>query len=591
VLQPRVANLTRNIVLRSENPDGTPGHTANIGMDATWDVRYNEFVGLGRTRAIPLDSAVLATGHIGTNQQGRYNDHQHHAQGFGSFSVGNAYRGRGVGGKWGMVVHGTDDAVITDNIADSFPGSGFITEDGYEVRNTFRHNLALYSIGNVTADPNIEVGNTKNANNPGAAGNGFWLRGIANLFDSNEAWNNAIGINLFNQETIPGNFPSAPGGAHDTVFDRRKAIPSTFVNNVTAANISKGLEYWGVPRFPVVNQISAFNGIVQFFQSQSEPAMPYFVNSQFVCFNGTTKALSSGVPYVSSLDLEGGRIVGCGTAIDGGAQIVRLKNLRLQNVVNLNFSELPAVSSSQENVLHVVLPGHPAQFILFGDDRVWSGVGPTPLVGGSAWNPQRGSRHTIKNWQGTGQDFQLFVKHQLASTPAWPSFEPWPNIYNCPDAGLTMGQCWERYGVAINGEAVNQADTVPLEGLVTGVARPGLRPRLGPPRAVITAPTARASATVIPNNGNPFIWMYGLLTGDPTAASSATLVSIDGAKPFVVAVESGDAIRFGVKQVSEGLHEIRTWRTDAKQNPIGSPMVFHYVVGMASPTQGRVGNH
>jgi len=37
-------------------------------------------------RALPLDSAVLATGHIGTNQQGRYNDHQHHAQGFGSFS-------------------------------------------------------------------------------------------------------------------------------------------------------------------------------------------------------------------------------------------------------------------------------------------------------------------------------------------------------------------------------------------------------------------------------------------------------------------------------------------------------------------------
>ena len=53
VLLPRVANLTRNIVVRSEtqSPEtGTPGHTADIGDHATWDVRYNELVGLGRTR-------------------------------------------------------------------------------------------------------------------------------------------------------------------------------------------------------------------------------------------------------------------------------------------------------------------------------------------------------------------------------------------------------------------------------------------------------------------------------------------------------------------------------------------------------------
>ena len=50
VLRPRVANLTRNIVIRSENVDGTRGHTADIGRKASWDIRYNQLVGLGRTR-------------------------------------------------------------------------------------------------------------------------------------------------------------------------------------------------------------------------------------------------------------------------------------------------------------------------------------------------------------------------------------------------------------------------------------------------------------------------------------------------------------------------------------------------------------
>ena len=81
VLRPRVANLTRNIVVRSEEqlgPGVTRGHTVDIGMGAKWDIRYNQFVGLGRTLDVPLDDTVLGT-HIGTNQRGKYADHHHHA--------------------------------------------------------------------------------------------------------------------------------------------------------------------------------------------------------------------------------------------------------------------------------------------------------------------------------------------------------------------------------------------------------------------------------------------------------------------------------------------------------------------------------
>ena len=144
VLKPRVANLTRNIAVQTEmlvpsGALGTPGHTADVGHDATWDVRYNEFRGLGRTRAETLNS--FAAGVAGTNQVGRYADHHHHAQGLGSSSIGNVLRGSGtVVGKWGLAIHGTHDALVERNIAIDFSGAGFVTEDGYEVRNVFRHN-------------------------------------------------------------------------------------------------------------------------------------------------------------------------------------------------------------------------------------------------------------------------------------------------------------------------------------------------------------------------------------------------------------------------------------------------------------------
>ena len=43
---------------------------ANIGMDATWDIRANLLVGLGRTRAEKHDVTSVDLRHIGTNQLG-----------------------------------------------------------------------------------------------------------------------------------------------------------------------------------------------------------------------------------------------------------------------------------------------------------------------------------------------------------------------------------------------------------------------------------------------------------------------------------------------------------------------------------------
>ncbi len=124
VLRPRVVNLTRNIVVRSEEPlqaGSTRGHTADIGMTAKWDIRYNQFVGLGRTLNVPLDDTVPGT-HIGTNQRGKYAEHHHHASSsVGSADVGNTYLGNRATTKWALVVHGTSDTIVEENVAVDFP--------------------------------------------------------------------------------------------------------------------------------------------------------------------------------------------------------------------------------------------------------------------------------------------------------------------------------------------------------------------------------------------------------------------------------------------------------------------------------------
>jgi len=588
VLLPRVANLTRNIVIRSEtlSPEtGTPGHTADIGEHATWDVRYNELAGLGRTRGIPLDNALLATKHVGTNQAGRYNDHHHHAQGFGSFTIGNVNRGNGRV-KWGVVVHGTHDARIEDTITVGFPGAGFVTEDGYETRNVFRHNFAAYSIGNHKGDTNIETANARRDNNPGAAGNGFWARGVTNTFEANEAWNNSSGFNMFNQDTLPGNYPSVPGGDHDKVFNKFLALPVRFADNVTAANLVTGLEYWGVARYPTLNQTSAFNGIAQFFQGISESIHPFLVNPTLVCDRGTGWGVHSDRSYVPKLDIEGGgRIVGCAEGLHGSAEQVRIVGTLFQNVIDVNLTNMPSVSSYQENVMHKPLPGHPPVYIVLGDDRAWPGGAQMPAAGASQWVNQRGSQHRVKNWQGTGQDYRLFTLQQLASTAAWPSTDVYPHMFNAPDAGMTMGEAWAKYGIAYRGEALNDAEAVKLEGLVRGLAHPGLDAPLGPPRGVVTLPNSREPARI--DKGT--VKVYATMTGDPKAASDVLMVSVDGGKPFFVNPPPDgyrDIRTFTTSNIAPGGHEIRTWRTDANRRPIdASLMTFHYSVGVATESQ------
>ena len=200
---PHIGNLTRNVVLRSENPDGVRGHTQFFGRIAK-DIRFVQFQDLGRTKVGPTDGTETdADGnitHIGTNQPGRYSDHNHHVWGpadgldapagqhrdsYQVIEVGNAVVG---GLKWGTAVHGTHYGLFRDNVYYNIDGSAVATEDGSETGNEFIHNFVVRVNGGGGSFNGLGESDNILEDN-GDQGDGFWFAGPFNRVENNVAAN------------------------------------------------------------------------------------------------------------------------------------------------------------------------------------------------------------------------------------------------------------------------------------------------------------------------------------------------------------------------------------------------------------------
>jgi hypothetical protein len=181
---PHVGNLSRNIVIRSENASGTRGHMLGIHV-ADVDIRYVLFKDMGRTTYLPLNDT--------SNHIGRYALHVHHlsgplptpANGYQFTLLGNAVDGGSVETtfKWGITVHGSHYGLIQDNVVYNYNGAAVATEDGSESFNVFDHNFALRGIG----EPSDAVSEARMA--LGTEGVGFWFRGPNNYVRNNVAAN------------------------------------------------------------------------------------------------------------------------------------------------------------------------------------------------------------------------------------------------------------------------------------------------------------------------------------------------------------------------------------------------------------------
>jgi hypothetical protein len=156
-----VANLSRNVIVESLDPQGIRGHTM-YHRGSAGSISYSEFRHLGKRGVL-----------------GRYALHYH--------LCGDTMRGSSVVGasvwdsanRW-LTVHGTDYLVVRDCVGYRSVGHGFYLEDGTETCNVFDRNLA---VGAVAARPLPNQALPFDGND----GAGFWWANCRNSFTRNVA--------------------------------------------------------------------------------------------------------------------------------------------------------------------------------------------------------------------------------------------------------------------------------------------------------------------------------------------------------------------------------------------------------------------
>ncbi len=200
-----VANLSRNVVVESANPDGHRGHTM-YHRGSAGGVSYAEFRHLGK-------EGVL----------GRYNLHFH--------LCGDTMRGSSLVGAsfhhsknhW-LTVHGTNYLVVRDCVGFHSVGHGFFLEDGTEVNNVFDRNLACYARDGkplpkqlLPFDPND--------------GAGFWFANAHNTFTRNvSVENRQYGFRM--EATPKAGVQTLPGAADPKLKFGDPKTPFNLVMNV-----------------------------------------------------------------------------------------------------------------------------------------------------------------------------------------------------------------------------------------------------------------------------------------------------------------------------------------------------------------------
>ena len=159
-----VANLSRNVVVESAEPDNARGHTM-YHRGSAGAISYAEFRHLGKE-----------------NTLGRYSLHFHR--------VGETMRGSSVigasiwdsGNRW-LTIHGTNYLVVRDCVGYRSIGHGFFLEDGTEVDNVLDRNLAVQAFAGKPLPGQVLPFDR----NDGA---GFWWANSLNTFTRNVACEN-----------------------------------------------------------------------------------------------------------------------------------------------------------------------------------------------------------------------------------------------------------------------------------------------------------------------------------------------------------------------------------------------------------------
>ncbi len=611
-LLPHVAELNRNVIIRSENPNGTRGHTLYTAR-ADVDIEYARFKDLGRTSAFAnLDNTTFdASGnvtHYGTNQIARYAVHFHHLMGPEN-PTNTGYQFKFIGNtvdnslKWAVDVHGSNFGLLDRNVVYNAQGAGMVTENGSETGNVFSNNITIRMQGT-----HLDGRDQTTSTDFGRGGSGFWFRRGGNVVVGNVAADNTFAGFVIDSyfNTGPVVLPAFRGadmhepGQGVTVMLNPSRL---FLNNeaygmstygMWAAFISgdnlidagatttiiSDLRLWNITHTGVIayhtNRVT-FNGLLilgnQAAQDRNNEGtrgmdLQAYENRNLVIRNSRIEGVRYGIMAP--------RNDGSTPGID---QPTVIENSLLRNYINILVSPPEADKYSNGNLLVV----RNVKFLL----NIALPKGPVPLdtLAPPAniymrWNINA-TDYTMRSIvrvydynQVAGDDFQVFYREQ-ADSVVMPATDPAlltgrdGGVVGAPVAGLTNAQTWARYGIATAGGLL-PSGAAASRGTINGLIAP-IQAMPTTPKLVLVTPWVNQA---LPNI-NPVRIRYNVIGNLPSGM--AVYYSIDGGTP-VAGVKDG-----GAYNVKPGTHVLRVYIGDAKGNQLaGTTAIVRTLVVTAS---------
>jgi hypothetical protein len=516
---PDVVNMSRNVMIGSQNPQGTRGYVMFTGR-ADVDIREVAFCELGRTTVNPLDSTTIdSTGrvtHVGTNEIDRYPMYFRHldgpvqtpADGYQFTAIGNVIDNGGSAvplQKWGLVVHDSNYGLISGNVVQNVGGAGFVTEDGSESYNLFNGNFAAV----ISAPGKSDETDILHGNNIGRDGAGFWFRGHNNYVTNNVAADSALGFQYMSYRRGDISVPRFKGANSANAADMRTVNLATlpilqFQGNEAYGAMSRGLDIWEIGSFgeilyavpdSTIKDFSAWN----FYNSGITVYRTHCLIFDGIVLRGdvSNDARSVGInltsPYrlrdhtITNSDIQGlGTGVLVDTSVVGGMQtgsiykvdlpqtapgVITVANSLIKCYIGIKINSEPwagVLSAPRLTVIQNVhfgsvryaIAGLHQQFI----DMNYSTTG----VNGGGRDLIERDQVRVVNFNGAvGASFNVYYLQQAAGF-VMPVAGLITGLQGAPVAGMTNQQAWTHYHKAIAGAV---SPTTQTRGGVLGLVQ------------------------------------------------------------------------------------------------------------------------
>lgn len=466
---PHVANLTRRIVIRSENAAGVRGHCFFTHM-AMVDACHLEVRDCGRSLNDPWSA---------TNIKGRYGVHFHHCMGVQTWTDGAIYNSTyPAPQRWGMTIHNTHFSDFSRNVIDNWAGAGLVGgEIANETQNTIDGNFVVRVRG--TNGREDDRGNS----DTGHTGAGFWSRSCDNFVRNNVVADCESGYVFWPDGLDTVVYPDG------TTVDPKSVPLRAFVNNECYGGaLQVAMSIWSVGTAGYAIYPDARESVVLGWKSWHAYSRHYYsYKTNKLTFDGAIiRGDASGLlpntnyaigwyagdyaTYDTKLincDVRGLRTgYACGSM---GAQLIQ--DSFFENFINivvtpmywLNSADLlPPRTFTMRNVQHRTLPGSDfwmgpqAEIVMLGQQMGTCNTLVTPdIVYSYAHNGDQALN--LRVYYAEQRPDRVLEQTHVKSDGV-------VDLWACPVAGLTNAQAWAQYGVAFAGAVLPLA----------AVTRPGI---------------------------------------------------------------------------------------------------------------------